>query len=425
MKFPFVSRTNFDALQHQCVQMFNTLESITSSAYFDETRSRYKSYASQVSELAEMYECKATWGNQIARNVIDVRAAFIIANGIQVTGEKRELEFIKAFIAHNNLDEEVPQNLAREAEIEGKFLARLIPNAEAAGVKRRGMIEMRFVPWTAHKYTIVAKADDYNVFERAKYQVNQTGKDVNLDPSEFVYARFGGRTHKVNDTPPKIGGAIHEIKNLDRALQDWRAINHYFASPTPYFKCETKEQAQAMQKSLGDIQWKIGKVLCGTADFSMVGIDDAGWESLKEEIITQAKIISGTTGVPVHFLGLPDLMSNRATAENLMELVSASTLKERRIWVGAYEEMFSKALAMANEHFQGGFDSKAVEVSIPFITQAHMDELSATWLPLYTSSAISLETFLSKVPDVDPVEEVKRVEDRKKNFLRPVFEGAQ
>jgi hypothetical protein len=42
-------------------------------------------------------------------------------------------------------------------------------------------------------------------------------------------------------------------------------------------------------------------------------------------------------------------MSNRATAENLMELVSASTLKERETWIGAYEEVIVKGMAMVNK----------------------------------------------------------------------------
>ncbi|MDP4879928.1 MAG: hypothetical protein NWR36_08580, partial [Opitutales bacterium] len=58
----------------------------------------------------------------------------------------------------------------------------------------------------------------------------------------------------------------------------------------------------------------------------------AGGTSLTTEINTIAKIISGATGIPIHYLGFTDLMSNRATAEDLAELVNVTTSHEREAW---------------------------------------------------------------------------------------------
>lgn len=396
-------RKNYSELQHTVSILISGME---------EKRlyqgNPYQSYASMVRELSKKYSGIADWGNQIIKNIIDVRAAFIIGQGIKPVlknkAKSREMDFIKQFIEFNNLDEEVPQDWAKEAEIEGKFLCRLFIN------KNKKQIEARYVPWTAHEYNIETEEDDYEKYTKASYRVNKTGDTIDLEPSQFVYKKFGGRTHKVNETPPKTGLILRLIEDLDKALWDWRKINHLFSAPTPYFKCENVEQAKKLNNLLKEINWKIGKLLVTTATFSLVGFSGQGIDSLEKEIVTLAKIISGATGVPVHFLGLPDLMSNRAVAENLMELIYASTSKERHIWIGAYEEMFHKILEMANNELNGGYDANAIGVEIPFVTAEKMKELAEIWLPIYSSGAISLDFFLSKIPGLDVEEENKKQE---------------
>lgn len=368
----------------------------------------YETYGLMVRALSKKYSGTADWGNQITKNIIDVRAAFIIGQGIKpVIKDKtktREMDFIKEFIEFNNLDEEKPQDWAKEAEIEGKFLCKLFVNQD------KKQIEVRYIPWTAHEYKIETETDDYEKYTKATYQINKTGDTVDLEPSVFVYKKFGGRTHKVNETPPKTGLILRQVEDLDKALWDWRKINHLFSAPTPYFKCETVEQAKSLRDLLKEINWKIGKLLVTTATFSLEGFSGQGIDSLEKEIITLAKIISGTTGVPVHFLGLPDLMSNRAVADNLMELIYASTSKERHIWIGAYEEIFHKVLEMATNELNGGYDANAIGVEIPFVTAQKMKELVEVWLPIYSSGAISLPFFLSKIPELDIEEETKKQE---------------
>lgn len=368
----------------------------------------YETYGLMVRALSKKYSGAADWGNQITKNIIDVRAAFTIGQGIKpVMKDKtktREMDFIKQFIEFNNLDEEKPQDWAKEAEIEGKFLCRLFVNQD----KRQ--IEARYIPWTAHEYKIETEQDDYEKYTKASYRVNKTGDTIELEPAQFIYKKFGGRTHKVNETPPKTGLILRQIEDLDKALWDWRKINHLFSAPTPYFKCETAEQAKKLNDLLKEINWKIGKLLVTTATYSLAGFSGQGTDSLEKEIVTLAKIISGATGVPVHFLGLPDLMSNRAVADNLMELLYASTSKERHIWIGAYEEIFQKVLTMATEELNGGYDPMAIGAEIPFVTTQKMTELVEVWLPIYSSGAIGLDFFLSKIPGLDIEEEKKKGE---------------
>lgn len=370
----------------------------------------YPSYKEQVDELSRKYTNTARWGNASARNLIDVRAAFIISEGVRAASAvadndaKREMDWLSLFMQHNGLDNEVPQDWAKEAEIEGKILLRLSPNSKTK------QIDVRFVSWTQHGYVIKAAEGDYARYESAKYKLDRSGREITLAPEEFVYLRFGGRTHHVNETPPKLGSVLANMEALNKALVDWRKINKYYASPTPYFEVTDKSAGDALYAKLQQIKWRIGQFLVGNAKFSLVGMPEAGVNSTKEEIVTHAQILSGTSGVPVHFLGFPELMSNRSTADNLFENVHASVLKERRVWVGGYEELFEKAILMANKNFQAGLNADNVTAEIPEASSQKLAELKDVWFPLRESREISRESFLARIPDIDVAKEVKRLE---------------
>ena len=289
--------------------------------------------------------------------------------------------------------------------------------------KEPGEVDARFIPWTHTKYEIESDSEDYADYISAKWKNPDTDEEITVDAAEFVYKKFGGRVHHVNDTPPKVGAVLCEMENLHKALDDWRKINKLFACPTPHFRVNDKRQVEELQQMILDMKWKIGKVLITTAEFSMVGIDAAGVKSLADEITTNAKIISGNTGVPVHFLGFPELMSNRSTSDNLLELVVASTNKARRVWAGAYEELYTKAITLANDKQQAGLDPNSFTVEIPQISAAKIKELQEVWLPIYEAGALSLEGFLAKVPNIDTEKEVERLEAKEAEAAAAALEA--
>ena len=382
------------------------------------TGNEYKNPALATKALAEKYEGLADWGVQQVRNIIDLRAAFTIGNGMTVSlrpgkeAATRELEFIQHFIEHNDLDDEMAQDFAKEAELEGKFLCHLSPRNDIE------LIDLRFVAFTATEYTIHTADNDYNDYIKAEYKDSK--QNVAYKKDEFVYGKFAGRAHKVNEIKSKTAMVLTEIEDLDRALRDWRIINKLFASPTPYFKCETAEDAATMNNNLKQMRWNIGKYLCGTGEFSLVTMSADGISSLEKEIVAKCKIISGATGIPVHFLGLPELMSNRAVSTDLFELISASTNKERRIWAGTYKEIFKKALLMANARWKKNFDVDAIDVDIPYITTEKLKEIVDIWLPLYDANAIDHDTLLSKIPEIDSVSIKKNVAEKDQKRLRDI-----
>jgi hypothetical protein len=388
---------------------------------------KYKNYESAVLEIENKYNATADWGVIQTGNIIDIRAAFIMSEGIKLTvpqGQPEEsdaMKFAIDFLDYNDLMEEVGQEFAKEAEIEGKILLKLFWDEKAK------MVSARYISWLSTKYTIETNPQDYLDYIRAKWTPLDTQKEEVLEAPVFVYKKFGGRINKPNTAAPKVMKCLSQIDDLDQALRDLREINRLFAAPifTQIFKGD-KAKAKAAAADIDESNWKIKKALTTTADEvkyvqpSMQGVD-----ALVSEITNLAKMISGTTGVPVHFLGLPDLLSNRATADNLMDLAYASTLKERKIWTGAYLELLAKAMAFYNEkkgiaQKSSALKPEAVGLEIPFVSAQNWAAIEKVFLPLSLAGKISDELILSKIPGVDVKQELKRqTETKEKELIEP------
>jgi len=376
----------------------------------------YQTYMAVIKELAKKYEGKAEWGVLQTGNIIDVRSAFIIGQGIKIApkdpadkafkGSKEE-EFIKKFIDFNDLDRELSQELAKEAEIEGCILFELAWDDKAQ------CVFLNYISRVDTNYKIETDPRDKFDYKEATWQPEGSSVPSILKEERFVYSRFGGRIHKPNEPYPTVGKALNEIDGISRALRDWREINHLFTAPVPVIEAEDAEAAKAIDAVLGSLNWKIRKqIILARAKLTFAQPNlQGGSEALEKEITTLAKMISGTTGTPVHFLGLPDLMSNRATADNLMELVSASTSKGRQIWIGTYEEMIKKAMEIYNANSAlTALNPERFKVSIPFVTAEAWQRIKDIWLPAYLANAITLETFLAQIPGIIAEEEAAAVQ---------------
>lgn len=392
----------------------------------------YPSYNAAVSEIDRKYKGTADWGVLQTGNIIDLRAAFIIGDGITVSakeeGAEKELEWIEKFLEYNDLDGEVAQEFAKEAELEGKIALKLALEEDKEIEKKEDkfMISVRFISWLEKKYKVTPNPLDYLDYQKLKWDKTGTYKGETLDAKEFVYKKFGGRIMNPNEAAPKIMKCLTQIENLDKALRDWRQINHIYAGPILYAECEDKKGVDAAITAMDNKNFKINKLMAGTFKLSFLTLDIKGIESIEKEIEADIKMISGATGVPVHFLGFVDLMSNRSTAETLMEMVNAATTKERQTWIGTYEEVIKKAMVMWNEAAEPGMSKEKqlnpdkIKVDIPTITKEHYDRLEKIFLPACLGGKLSDETFLEMIPGLDLKAELKRKEANAQSELEQI-----
>jgi hypothetical protein len=380
---------------------------------------RYRSYPIAVQAINDKFNKVAKWGVVQTGNIIDLRAAFTIASGVKVFERVRgtavpEMAFVNDFLKYNGLDPLTGQlnayEFAKESEIEGKILLRLFWDE---GDK---MVSVRYVSWLSKKYIVNANASDYLDYESVVWKEND--KDVKIEWPDFVYRKVGGRVNEPNSAAPKIMGSLTKIDDLDAALTDLRKINSLFAAPIFAVIFENAGDAKKAQADMETTNWKIGKGLCTNGDPRYIQPTMAGVESLEREIVCCAKMISGSTGIPVHFLGLPDLLSNRATADNLTELIFAATLKEREAWRMTYSEMIEKAMAImntksGNDQKTTRLDVKKLTIDLPFISQKDWDQVEKVLLPLSIAGKISTELILSKIPGINVDEELDRQKKEK------------
>ncbi len=407
------------------------IESSTSNRHY--TGNPYKTYATQVKVLHSKYDLKDDWGCMTLKNIVDVRAAFMIGRGVQVIKRdgfkgdaSRELSFIRDFINFNNIDEEAPQDWAVGTELEGKVLLRLVPVTFADyRDKPRKMIRVVYVPWDTISYTVIADEPNYYRYVKAYYKGSTTRPDsepvdtsFDLSENQFIYKRFGGSTYRYNETPPKAAFVLRQIEDLDKELWDWRKINSLFAAPTPVITVDDVSEALRIQEQIDGKNWRIGKALVlANGKFDLVMYKGEGFTTLQKAIEADIQAISGATGVPVHFLGHPELLSNRATAENLLELIELSTGKERKVWIGTYEELFQKAILMYNEFTKGNLNPMAIDADIPFTSSQSLKVIKDVYLPMYQENAMSLQQLLSYISEVDVEQEIERIEENKKDDL--------
>lgn len=400
----------------------------------------YRTYRKAINAINAKYNGTAKWGVLQTGNIIDLRAAFIISRGIKISARNKdinadnEIKWAKMFLEYNDLDKEMVQEFAKEAEIEGKILLKIdiekTPDEEKFKDYAFKMIAVRYVSWTEKKYTVKSAEDDYKKYIEVTWEGGNKAGLLNAD--QFVYKKFGGRINDPNTAQSKVMKCLTQIDNLDKALRDWREINRIFAGPILYMKCEDAQEVAKALTALADKDFKIKKILAGTGELSYVTFDIKGVEALESEILTNGKMISGTTGVSVQYLGFVDLLKNRSTSDDLREMLSSATVKERSTWEGAYEELITKAMNLFNkivyaqkEAIGKKLNPALIKVNIPVITKQHWTNIKDVWLPAVVAGKITEELFLEQLPDVDIDEELGRKKKREESELEQAKKDAE
>lgn len=372
-------------------------------------KNNFTTYTAQVSALYNMYEGKASYGGEIARGIVDMRTAFIAGEGISFTTSNKEAEkIITQFIKDNRLKGSRLLRMVETGELEGKNLITLTADNKNKKIKTRSF------SWEKNKYKLEVENGDCEDILKIKYTCK--GEDKTIPKDRAVYVKLGGSPSSINETPNRIHVVLTDIENMSRAKYDLRKNTHVFGKTMPYFECEDNESAEAINEALASKSFEIGDGYAGRAKFAMIEPTGSAAETIIKDILINLKNISTSTGIPVHWLAWPELMSNRATADNLMEIVFAATKLERLVWEESFVLLFEKMLNYGVD--KGFWDSSAIaddiEVKLPAISLALLKQLIEVWQPLKDDKTISLATYRNMVPGIDPKSEKKLVEKERK-----------
>ncbi len=390
------------------------------------TINAFTNYESQVRETYKKYNGESDYGCQQTRAVIDLRTAFISGEGISVSaGNETTAKWIEAFIKVNKLNGYNFVNATKGCEMSGQGVFILKTNFN----KYTGKLEIisRRVPFTVGKMFKPVYTDFMND-EVIDIMIKTEFGWISFGYKDFIYIRTGGDDYDSCGPVTRVGVVLTDLENYDRAVKDMRRNNHIFARITPVFTTGSDTETTSLQSKLNKIRWRIGEAFIGKAKFTYETPKAGAHENLISELITTIKTISSVTGVPVHWLGYVDLMSNRATAETLYEFIKSATSAERVIWEDSLYELILKAQEMYIDNGGTGLSlDPDFQVRLPLISFENFLEKVRGLSVAYADKAISINDYMNEIPGIDPLKTKKDIkeeeEKEQKNMIKMgVFE---
>lgn len=374
-------------------------------------KNNYSSYTKQVETTYEMYNNRTDYGGELLGALIDTRQVLIAGEGLSVVvdGTAKAKKWVQDFLDYNRLHGTNLMEMVQIGEMEGRNLLLLWPDKEDNNIKARSQ------SWKIKPYTVQYDPRDISRMKRVVVTNKLTSQEEPISNSkDSVVVRLGGSIDRMHETTNRIHKILTHVENFSRAYYDLRKNGHLFGRITPYFKTENRQQAVSINNAINAGNFEIGETYAGPADFSFIAPPADGLDVLIKDMLSSLKIIATMTGIPIHWLNWPELMSNRATAENIHESLILATKKERLIWEESFEELIQKAQIMAVDKLgQSNNIIADVEVNLPIISISQVKEISEIWTNFWQLGLMSKYSVQNKIPGIDPMEENKRIDQER------------
>ena len=385
----------------------------------DGLRNVYKTYAAQTSAIYRKYNGRDDFGCEQVRMLADTRVAFIGGAGLSVTcNDKKTAAFFDELMRVNKLYGSRFFNLIMGCELKGRMI--VVLSVDPGEVPRVSLLSLK-----TDDLAVLTDPDDVTSV-REIMRKDDSGNTISIPVRNGVYIKTGGDDETVNDPTTKLGLCVGSCENYDRALRDMRLLNHVLARITPTFKTPDERSAQETSAKLSQAKWKIGKAYVGTADFDYKTVGSGAHDNLKSEAALCIKTISAIMGLPVHWTGWVDLMSNRSTADSLHQLVDNGTSKERTIIGDAFYDAFVIAQEMYIDN--GGTMISSVntdfDVTIPLIDNENLLERVRALSLAFGDGIISKDTYRDHIPGVDPMRGKELIAEEEEEAQKKAIENA-
>lgn len=382
------------------------------------TINRYKSYASQVTETYRKYNNKSDFGCQQIRAVADIRTAFTAGEGVSIAcKDPRTSAFIERLIDNNKLSGSRFMKSVLGTELSGQSVLFL----EGLGKDGYPKIQrLSYDPLTPFRPVYRDENNPQSIYKIMKKD-KELNEYIDFKNNYFVYVKTGGDDSCDSDATTKLGIILTDAENYDRTTKDMRRTNHILARITPTFKTQSKTETIELLDQLGGKgntkKWKIGDSYVGTADFNYKTPGTGTHENLTREAALAVKTIASVTGVPVHWIGWVDLMSNRATAESLYDTLGNATSIERITW----QEAIYDLIILSQEYYidAGGTDISRVnrdfDVRIPVIDFSRFLQTVQALSLAFNDRVISKSDYQNNIPGINPLDTNKALEEEEQN----------
>jgi hypothetical protein len=368
-------------------------------------------------ELWKRQRNEAQYGNVIINTINQYLSNWICGNGanIEIDGAA-EKKWLKQFLEINQLDSFLLPRITRGANLEGASLLYLQPHKKLEETN----IRIKYLPWINWNYEVVTKKDDSEIIEKITFTDSQQNEKA-LYPKEIVYVNFDNSGYDITDPVPPLADILTDAINIDRAKADFRSYNHLWAVMGPHFEAPDIPTSNAVIKSLDTKEdaggYEFGDVFAAPAKCYFPEPSGSGTDSMVKEIDLLSKNISGRSGVPVHLLGHATQLSNRATAEELKESITAVTAEPRDILEESIKELIRKAVDMQNAITKTNLSKDKIYVKLTQVSQQQIKELIEVYLPLSEAGYISDDQVRSRIPGIDAAQEKRLMEKEKESNM--------
>jgi len=402
----------------------DTASNVTGKAF---TGNNYKSYEQAITAIKSKYCCTADWGVLLTGVIIDLRTALIQGGEIEITtrksGDKEdkptefETAWVEEFMKYNKLNDYQAFEIIKMPEMEGRLLLKIEFDREYEwrfnGKLQKGMMAVIPHSYSDSPYTVTTnkfKKPDGIVF------ADQYQQDF-LDEREFVYRKFGGMVNDYNNPVMRIWRCLTNIENVDKAIRDLRKINHIFAAPKIYVSVSESGDVDEMVKQVNE-NWKAATISVLTGDLKCLQVDVQHVHVLIKEAYFNIQEIGSVTGLPVHWLSLVDLMSNRSTAEALGDVTDMAVSTERKIIFDGFNELLRKSIDMYNSERQmTKIANDMFEIKPNIISEEQWKHLKEVFVELTKNNKFPLHELYKLIPGVNADEVYKAfIEELSKDY---------
>ena len=390
---------------------------------------KYLDYEVKVEETRKKYHAEDACGASLVRSIIDLRTAFITGEEISISSKNQQfMNWVEKFLDRNSFQSNVFVQAVKGAEISGQSLVIM---KRAKWRNGEDYVKLFSIPYRKETpYRPVYQgvfAEEYTHVEARGRRQGSTGLGSNnvgstssieqearyrpLPYEQYTYVKIGGDDDNLKKPTSRTGAVLHYIDFYDTCLSDMRRLNYVMARITPVFEITDNSKASTMRKKLKDSGWKIGEAVVGAAKFYYAVPETGANDNLTNELIATIKSITSVTGVPVHWLGYTEILSNRSTAETLYDLIKNSTINDRSAWQDAVYDIICKAQEMY-KNMGGEIDIEYdFKVTLPLIDFSSFESVVNGLSKAFRDGALSLTDYRSSLPNVDPIKTERLVEE--------------
>jgi hypothetical protein len=231
----------------------------------------------------------------------------------------------------------------------------------------KGLPCFRFQPLPFLKYQYTLLFDDYGYFTGIRYTTkDNVQKEYSTDILElFTVYGFDSDYQNASFPIPSVGYVLEHCDTIDKARENLRHTNRYFAKKTPVISTEDQLTADSLLDTIDGKDWNLTKFLVAPKiSLMQVGADNEGADVLIKEMLSSMQAISGTCGVPIDKLGYPEQFSSQSVRLENSESINVQASQKRIEFKRGILSLLSKCVDIHNKLTGQTLDREGFEVVI-------------------------------------------------------------